>query len=68
MSKERSGELEEENILKVNTIQNWINTYAYVLKERATDRDLANECENQNKSCLQLSLKKLHFQKTYFTL
>jgi hypothetical protein len=28
-----AGELEEENILKVNTIQNWINTYARVSKK-----------------------------------
>jgi hypothetical protein len=40
-----AGELEEENIPKVNTIQNWINTYARVFKKRATKRDLANECE-----------------------
>ncbi|PKC52978.1 hypothetical protein RhiirA1_480274 [Rhizophagus irregularis] len=53
-----AGELEEENIPKVNTIQNWINTYAYVLKERATDRDLANECENQNK--INAAKKKLY--------
>src|SRR6266498_1481712 len=41
-----AGELEEEDIPKVNTIQNWINTYAHVFKERATERDLANEYEN----------------------
>jgi hypothetical protein len=41
-----AGELEEEDIPKVNTIQNWINTYARAFKERATDRELANECEN----------------------
>ncbi|RGB23523.1 hypothetical protein C1646_774366 [Rhizophagus diaphanus] len=40
-----AGEFEEEDIPKVNTIQNWINTYARVFKERANERDLANECE-----------------------
>ncbi|RIA79946.1 hypothetical protein C1645_839586, partial [Glomus cerebriforme] len=40
-----AGELEEGDIPKVNTIQNWINTYARIFKERATERDLANECE-----------------------
>ncbi|RIA81783.1 hypothetical protein C1645_836415 [Glomus cerebriforme] len=42
----RAGKLEEEDIPKVNTIQNWINTYAHVSKERATECDLANEYEN----------------------
>ncbi|CAG8741871.1 17359_t:CDS:2, partial [Rhizophagus irregularis] len=41
-----AGELEEEDILKVNTIQNWINTYTCVFKERATECDLANKFEN----------------------
>ncbi|CAB4400974.1 unnamed protein product [Rhizophagus irregularis] len=41
-----AGEFEEEDIPKVNTIQNWINTYARVFKERATERDLAKEYEN----------------------
>ncbi|RGB35610.1 hypothetical protein C1646_759162 [Rhizophagus diaphanus] len=40
-----AGKLEEENIPKVNTIQNWINTYTRIFKKRATERDLANECE-----------------------
>ena len=40
-----AGELDEEDIPKVNTIQNWINTYARIFKERATERDLANEYE-----------------------
>ena len=43
-----AGELDEEDIPKVNTIQNWINTYARIFKERATERDLANECEGLN--------------------
>ncbi|CAB4401921.1 unnamed protein product [Rhizophagus irregularis] len=41
-----AGEFEEEDIPKVNTIQNWINTYARIFKERATERDLAKEYEN----------------------
>ena len=41
----KAGELEEKDIPKVNTIQNWINTYACVFKERVTKCDLANECE-----------------------
>ncbi|CAB5201015.1 unnamed protein product [Rhizophagus irregularis] len=41
-----ADELEEEDILKVNTIQNWINTYTRVFKERATECDLANKFEN----------------------
>ncbi|PKK56973.1 hypothetical protein RhiirC2_798924, partial [Rhizophagus irregularis] len=44
--KKRAGELEEEDILKVNTIQNWINTYTHIFKERATECDLANKFEN----------------------
>ncbi|CAB5394385.1 hypothetical protein RhiirA1_396360 [Rhizophagus irregularis] len=44
--KKRADELEEEDILKVNTIQNWINTYTRVFKERATECDLANKFEN----------------------
>ena len=40
-----AGELDEEDIPEVNTIQNWINTYARIFKERAIERDLAIECE-----------------------
>ncbi len=38
-----TSEFEEENIPKVSTIQNWINTYTRIFKERATERELANE-------------------------
>ncbi|RHZ90012.1 hypothetical protein Glove_9g308 [Diversispora epigaea] len=33
----------EEDIPKVSTIQNWINSYARIFKERATERELNNE-------------------------
>jgi len=36
-------ETSEEDIPKVSTIQNWINTYTRIFKERATERELANE-------------------------
>ncbi len=38
-----TSEFEEEDISKVSTIQNWINTYTRIFKERATERELANE-------------------------
>jgi hypothetical protein len=41
-----TGKLEKKDILKVNTIQNWINTYNRIFKKRTTERDLANEYEN----------------------
>jgi len=37
-----TGELEKEDIPKVSTIQNWINTYTRIFKEKATERELAN--------------------------
>src|SRR6266498_4235563 len=38
-----TSEFEEEDISKVSTIQNWINTYTRIFKERATECELANE-------------------------
>lgn len=37
------GELAEEDIPKISTIQNWISTYARNFKEKATERELNNK-------------------------
>ncbi|RHZ75937.1 hypothetical protein Glove_208g81 [Diversispora epigaea] len=37
-----AGELAEDDIPKVSTIQNWISTYAQNFKERATEHELNN--------------------------
>ena len=37
------GELEEEDIPKVNTIQNWISSYTRAFKQKATEHELETE-------------------------
>ncbi|CAG8716541.1 27075_t:CDS:2, partial [Racocetra persica] len=35
-----SRDIEEEDILKISTIQNWLSSYAYAFKQKATDNEL----------------------------
>ncbi|RIA84598.1 hypothetical protein C1645_879824 [Glomus cerebriforme] len=37
------GELKEEDIPKVHTIQNWISSYTHVFKQKATEYELEAE-------------------------
>jgi hypothetical protein len=37
------GELEEEDIPKVHTIQNWISSYTRAFKQKATEHELETE-------------------------
>ena len=38
-----TGEIEEEEVLKVHTIQNWISSYTYAFKQKATESKLETE-------------------------
>jgi len=39
----KAGELEEKNIQKINTIQNWIGSYTHAFKQKATENKLETE-------------------------
>ena len=38
-----TGEIEEEKVLKVHTIQNWISSYTHAFKQKATESKLETE-------------------------
>ncbi|RHZ86827.1 hypothetical protein Glove_43g53 [Diversispora epigaea] len=38
-----TGEIEEEDVPKINTIQNWIGSYTRAFKQKATERELETD-------------------------
>ncbi|CAG8607525.1 3833_t:CDS:2 [Gigaspora margarita] len=36
----KSGEIKREDVLKIQIIQNWLNSYAQIFKKRATEHEL----------------------------
>src|SRR2546429_9250983 len=44
-----SGELEDENILKITTIKNWISSYERILKEKAKENMVNKTLNLKNK-------------------
>ena len=38
-----TGEIKEEEVSKVHTIQNWISSYTYAFKQKATESKLETE-------------------------